>query len=98
MTYYKFNPNTTVTIEQALMDRNVMAIAEFDKGNKQPLRELHLALTRPCVDRGGYRFDLKDYLKRYWVKDNYHIFECYALNKTDIRKNYTGVQKIIEVN
>lgn len=98
MKYYKFNPDTTVTIEQALTNRYVMAITEFDKGNKQPLRELHIAAARPYVDCGGYRFDLKDYLKRYWVKDDYRIFECYALNKTDIRKNYTGVQKIIEVN
>lgn len=98
MKYYKFNPDTTVTIEQALTNRYAMAIAEFDKGNKQPLRELHFAAARPYVDYGGYRFDLRDYLKRYWVKDDCRIFECYALNKTDIRKNYTGVQKIIEVN
>lgn len=98
MRYYKFNPNTRVSIEQVLASPAVIALAEFEKGNKQPLRALHLATTRSYFDLGGYRFDLTDYLKKYWVKDEYSIFECYALNKKDIRKQYSGVKKIINVN
>lgn len=42
----------------------------------------------------GWLYDFTDILKKYVVKTEYHLFETYHLNKTDLRNNLTGVGKI----
>lgn len=97
MNYFKFNPNTSVPEEAIFSNKIVNALVEYEHGNAKTLRDLHLVPLKPYYQIGGYQIDLKPYFNLYWVKDSDHIFECYALNKADIRKTYSGVLKIIEV-
>lgn len=47
----------------------------------------------------GYYFDFSDVLKRYFVKQHGHIFECYAVDKTALRSVLYGrIEDIVEVN
>lgn len=99
MTYYKFVTWDAIPIEEALKGALPQALQEYDNGNKKPLKELHLVLDNPHVDRGGWRFNVRPYLKCYWVKlRGYGINEYYAINKTDIRKQFGNyVIKIVEI-
>lgn len=46
----------------------------------------------------GYYFDFSDVLKRYFVKQYGHIFECYAVDKTALRSALYGrIDDIVEL-
>lgn len=47
---------------------------------------------------GGWLYDFKDVLKKYLVKQYEMWSECYAPNKTLLRKNTCGrIQQIVEI-
>lgn len=51
------------------------------------------------VALSGYYFDFSDVLKRFFVKQYGHIFECYAVDKTALRTVLYGrIEDIVEVN
>lgn len=86
MFYYKFVAWEPKPIEDVLQGRIPTALAEYDKGNKKPFKSLEIATTEPWYKLGGWCFDLRPYLNRYWVKTKYYgILEYYAVNKTAIR-------------
>ena len=99
MTYYKFVQWDAAPVEEMTQYPIYRALAEYDNGNIKPLRNLHLVLDNPHIDRGGWRFILTPYFKRYWVKlRGYGINEYYAMNKTDIRDRFKSyVIEIIEI-
>lgn len=99
MYYYKFVRWDAMPIEEAMQHKTIKAVEEFEKGNKKPLKKLHPVYDDPNIKVGGWCFNLRPYLKKYWVKLKcYGIQEYYALNKTDIRKKFNSyVIQIIEV-
>lgn len=92
-------------IEQVLTGKIPMALAEADRGNITPLKELYGSYDSFRFLEGGYKlggwyFDLRPYCKKYWIKlRDGGIFEGYAPNKTCIRKVYGDywVDQIVEV-
>jgi hypothetical protein len=99
MKYYKFVKWEARPIEEVLKSDLPQALMQFDKGNKQPLKDLHIATQNPTFNLGGWSFPYREYLKRFWVKTKYYgILEYFALNKTDIRKELkSAVLEIVEV-
>ena len=62
------------------------ALCALDNGDPTAWKEISFASQRPYVDIGGWRFDLRPYLREFWVKTKYHgILTFYAINKTAIR-------------
>ena len=50
------------------------------------------------ITREGYYFNFSDVLKRYFVKQYGHIFECYAVDKTALRSALYGrIETIVEL-
>lgn len=99
MKYYKFVKWEARPIEEVLQANIPQALMQFDKGNKQPLKDLHIATQDPLYRLGGWAFPYREYLKRFWVKTKYcGILEYFALNKTDIRKELkSAVLEIVEL-
>lgn len=87
MRYYKFVSWDVPAVENCFSARIPAALIEWDKGNKKPLKDLHIATTNPVYKVSGWAFPYSEYLRRFWVKTKYYgIIEMWALNKTDIRK------------
>lgn len=99
MRYYKFVKWEPKPIEEVLTANLPQALMQFDKGNKQPLKDMHIATQDPIYRLGGWAFPYREYLKRFWVKTKYYgILEYFALNKTDIRKELkSAVLEIVEL-
>ena len=99
MEYYRFVEWKPADIETVLAGRVPQALKAYDEGDKEPLKALHFVTGNPVYNIGGWRFLLRDYLRQFWVKTkNYGIIEVWALNRTDIRKEYRSeVVKIVEV-
>lgn len=99
MYYYKFVRWDAVPIEEAKQHKTVKAFEEYENGNKKPLKDLHPVFDDPTIKVGGWCFDVRPLLRRYWVKlRGYGINEYYALNKTDIRRHFNSyVLEIVEV-
>ena len=99
MQYYKFVNWDIKPVEEFLGCKIPYALVEYDKGNVQPMKDLHIATTTPVFKIGGWAFPYAEYMRKFWVKTRYYgIIEVYAMNKTDIRKEYGHeVIKIIEV-
>lgn len=99
MRYYKFVNWDVAPVETHFNNKTVNAMQEYDNGNEKPLKDLEIATTEPYIKIGGWLFDLKPYLKKYWVKTKYYgILEYYAMNKTAIRKELKSYCiKIVEV-
>lgn len=99
MQYYKFVNWEARPIEEVLKGRMPQAMLAYDNGNKQPLKDLHIVTQEAVYKLGGWAFRYAEYLRKFWVKTRYYgIIEVYAMNKTDIRKEYgREVIKIIEV-
>lgn len=100
MEYYCFVKWTPRELADVLKERIPAAMAEYDAGNKQPLKDLEIATTRNYIDIGGWRFSFNDYLNKYWVKVKYYgIIEYYAMNKSAIRKKLKShAIKIIQID
>lgn len=99
MYYYKFVRWDAIPEEEAKQHPTVKAFAEYEAGNRDALKNIHCVLDDPHIDFGGWRFDFRPHLKRYWVKlRGYGINEFYALRKTDIRKRFgASVVELVEV-
>ena len=99
MLYYKFVKWDACPLENALSTRIPAALAQYDNGDTKPFKELHIATTEPFYKVGGWCFDLRPYLRRFWVKTKYYgILEYYAINKTAIRKELnSNCLEIVEV-
>ena len=97
MIYYKFNLCSDAKLEDVIMHKLVHALFEAEKGNFNELKEIHFSSETPVIRVAGWYFCFPDLLRKFWVKTrDYGILEIYSLNKTDIRKNYSHVIKIIE--
>lgn len=99
MQYYKFVKWEAADIDKVLQGRIPQAMLAYDNGDKQPLKDLHIVTQETVYKIGGWAFRYAEYLRKFWVKTRYYgILEVYALNKTDIRKEYGhNVIKIVEV-
>ena len=100
MFYRKFVSWEAAPIEKVLQDPIPRALKAYDDGDKKPLGEFHIATTDPVFRLGGWAFDLRPYLRRYWVKEKYcGITEYWATNKTAIRLRVGShnILKIVEV-
>ena len=99
MKYFKFVTWEAAPIEAVLTDKIPQTLKEFDNGNAKPFNDMQIATTTPFYKRGGWCFDLRDYLKKYWAKTkHYGICEYYAVNKTAIRKELkTECLQIVEI-
>lgn len=100
MQYYKFVRWEVPAVEEVLEGRLPKALQAYDAGDKQPLKDLHIATETPVYKIRGWAFPFAEYMRKFWVKTkHYGILEVYAMNKTDIRKQYgfTGVIRIVEV-
>ena len=100
MHYYKFVTWEIPEVETVLTGRLPQALKAYDEGNKQPLKDMHIATEHPIYKIMGWAFPFREYMRKFWVKTKYYgILEIYAMNKTDIRKEYrhTGVIKIVEI-
>lgn len=99
MQYYKFVKWEAADIDKVLQGRIPQAMLAYDNGDKQPLKDLHIVTQETAYKVGGWAFRYAEYLRKFWVKTKYYgILEIYALNKTDIRKEYgKEIIKIMEV-
>lgn len=99
MNYFHFTNFDPAPIDQVLTAPLPAALAAYDAGDKQPLNDMQIATTDPFRRIGGWCFDLRPYLKKYWVKTKYYgILEYYAVNKTAIRKELKSYAlKIVEI-
>lgn len=99
MQYYKFVKWEPADINKVLQGRIPQAMKAFDNGDKKPLKDLHIVTREAVYKIGGWAFMYAEYLRKFWVKTRYYgIIEVYAMNKTDIRKEYgREVIKIVEV-
>lgn len=96
MKYYKFVSWDVPPVEKVLAEILPQALQEYDNGNKQPLKDLHIATQTPVYKCAGWAIPYYEYMRRYWVKTKYYgIIEMYALNKTDIRKELKS--NVIEI-
>lgn len=98
MKYYKFVNHEVPNFEE-LRSNLIDALKAADNGNREPLKNLHIATETPILRLMGWAVPYSEYLRRYWVKTKYYgIREYYALNKTDIRKELkSGALEIVEV-
>ena len=99
MKYYRFTTWEPAPIDQVLAAPLPSALAAYDAGDKKPLHERQIATTDPFFRLGGWCFDLRPYLRKYWVKTKYYgICEYYAVNKSAIRNELKShVLKIVEI-
>lgn len=99
MKYYKFVSWDVPEFETVLNNKLPQALLEYDKGNTQPLKDLHIATRTALYKCLGWAIPYGDYLKKFWVKTKYNgIVEMYAMNRMDIRKELkSNVIKIMEV-
>ena len=99
MRYYKFVSWDVPPVDKCFSARIPSALLEWDKGNKQPLKDLHIATQDPTCKISGWAFPYAEYMRHYWVQTKeYGIIEMYVLNKTDIRVELkSSVVRIVEV-
>lgn len=57
----------------------------------------HDVSNNGCEKIGGCIINYRKILKRYLFKTHDRWHECYSINKTSIRKNYSGVTEIVEL-
>lgn len=99
MKYWRFVNWEPADINAVMASGIPAALAAHDNGNKKLLHDMQIATTDPFYKSGGWCFDLRPYLKRYWVKTKYFgIQEYYAVNKTAIRNELKSYcLEIVEV-
>lgn len=100
MRYYTFVTWEAIPKENFLKTSIPAAIAAYDAGDKQPLKDLHICTQNPVYRFGGWEMPYRSYLRRFWVKTKYYgIQQYFALNKTDIRKELkSDALEIVEVS
>ena len=97
MTYWKFVNWEPAQIETVLQERVPRAMAAFDAGDKKPFSSLRIATTDPTFRLGGWAFDMRPYLRRFWVMvRHYGIKQYWAANRTAIRETL-GAYNVLEI-
>lgn len=91
MKYWQFVNWEPAPIESALKSRVAVAIAAYENGDKNAIKEYYRqsatveTLKNPVVKIGGWAFSLREFCRVYWVKVRYYrIMELYAPNKSAI--------------
>lgn len=91
MKYWQFVNWEPAPIESALHSRVAVAIAAYESGDKNAIKEYYKqsatmeTLKNPVVKIGGWAFSLREFCRVYWVKVRYYrIMELYAPNKSAI--------------
>lgn len=106
MKYWQFVNWEPAPIESALKSRVAVAIAAYESGDKNAIKEYYRqsatieTLRNPVVKIGGWAFSLREFCRAYWVKSRYYgIMELYASNKSAIYAvlGRYHVLKIVEV-
>lgn len=85
-------------VEDKIMYNNFNLYMIYNEGYHG---SLHNLLNHGYIKLMGYKYNAKDYLKKYIVKGDYGIYEYYAPNKTLLRRSikcYTGsINYILEI-
>ena len=68
MRYYKFVSWDVPPVENCFTSRIPAALLEYDKGNKQPLKDLHIATSEPVCKISGWAFPYVEYMRRFGSK------------------------------
>lgn len=99
MKYWCFVNWEPADLNAVMACRIPAALNAYDNGNKKLLHDMQIATTDPFCKIGGWCFDLRPYLRRYWVKTKYYgIQEYYAANKTAVRSELKSqCLKIVEI-
>lgn len=106
MKYWQFVNWEPAPIESALKSRVAVAIAAYESGDKNAIKEYYRqsatieTLRNPVVKIGGWAFSLREFCRAYWVKSRYYgIMWLYAPNKSAIYAvlGRYHVLKIVEV-
>ena len=91
MKYWQFVNWEPAPIESALRSRVAVAIAAYENGDKNAIKEYYKQFAtvetrkKPVVRIGGWAFSLREFCRGYWVKTRYYgIMELYAPNKSAI--------------
>lgn len=106
MKYWQFVNWEPAPIESALKSRVAVAIAAYESGDKNAIKEYYRqsatieTLRNPVVKIGGWAFSLREFCRVYWVQSRYYgIMGLYAPNKSAIYAvlGRYHVLKIVEV-
>lgn len=88
MKYWQFVNWEPAPIESALKSRVAVAIAAYESGDKNAIKEYYRqsatieTLQNPVVKIGGWAFSLREFCRVYWVQSRYYgIMELYALKQ-----------------
>lgn len=88
MKYWQFVNWEPAPIESALKSRVAVAIAAYESGDKNAIKEYYRqsatieTLRNPVVKIGGWAFSLREFCRVYWVQSRYYgIMELYALKQ-----------------
>lgn len=103
MIMYKFVSWDTISKEDAMKANAAIAMQKADHGDKNAVRDYYYShadntelLRTSVVKCMGWAYSFREYCNRYFVKTRYYgIQECYAPNKTCIRKAYG--HEVIEI-
>lgn len=99
MNYYRFVSHEPAPIEKVMQSRIPAALCALDNGDSTAWKEISFASQQPYVEIGGWRFNLRPYLREFWVETKYQgILRFYAINKTAIRTVLkSNCIKIVEI-
>ena len=106
MEYWQFVNWKPAPIESALKSSVAVAIAAYESGDKNAIKEYYRqsatieTLRNPVVKIGGWAFSLREFCRVYWVQSRYYGFlKLYAPNKSAIYAvlGRYHVLKIVEV-
>lgn len=85
---YPFNENGKKFVE---------GIRYYLNTNEKLTERINNIFNNGCEKIGGCIINYRKILKRYLFKTHDRWHECYSINKTSIRKNYSGVTEIVEL-
>lgn len=77
MKYWQFVNWEPAPIESALKSRVAVAIAAYESGDKNAIKEYYRqsatieTLRNPVVKIGGWAFSLREFCRVYWVQSRY---------------------------
>lgn len=97
LTSYKFSSTATDTLPNILNGKTTMEFlqSKFQKGCMFGLDNLQKSGVYRFM---GWEFDFRPYMKNFIVKQYGNWQECWAPNKTSLRRSMYGrIEKIVEI-